>query len=601
MLTALLLTAPLSFAGPPPPGQLDVFWDHHLAHLHGPRGLPSSPRRGELIKAWDVLHYDIDVRIDPATKTVEGAATIDLQRDNGGDLILHAAVGIEPTIFIKGLSEPYTRSGEELRIPLPDQETLSIDVEWQVTEPGRGIYFDPGITWSFHQPNDARAWLVLYDLPDDKATLSFDISVPTDEHVVSNGELLRVEQDEQWRTWKYIFEQPIPSYLMMVAISDYVIIDDLGTDEIPITAWVYPGTEDNARVAFASTSQMIERFSEMFGPYPWDRYGNASAPFGGAMEHTTATTFGDFLLETPNNAFYAEIINAHEMAHHWWGDDVTPMTWADIWLNEGFASYAEALWYEEQYGDGGLIEYAAYQAASYVESSEARQAFSLYDPVNAFGTTIYMKGACVVHMLRGVLGDAAFFQALRDHEARYRLGNADTAAFEQSVEDSSGRELSWFFDSWVYTGGEPAWSYDVQIRQHASGWQMDVVIEQDRSEFQTITEFAYTTDDGAQLTEIFVEGEKTVETFCLDKQPDDATIDPDMWLVLIDMSPADLDAQPITCGEPIDDEHENGGGGGSDDTSDGSGSAGGCAVAATPATLTTIVMGMILGLRRRQR
>jgi hypothetical protein len=206
---------------------------------------------------------------------------------------------------------------------------------------------------------------------------------------------------------------------------------------------------------------MLEFYAGLFGEYPFvdDKYGMSAFPFGGAMEHSTNSSYGYNLITGDN---YYDWIIAHELAHQWWGDSVTPETWEDIWLNEGFASHSEALWFEHL---GGAEAYHSYMAGLYSSSFSG----PLYDPFYLFSSTVYDKGAWVMHMLRGVMGDTGFFQGLRDWYTGHKDATGNTAQFQTTMEALYGGSLDFFFQQWVYNANRPRYEYGYTTADLGSG------------------------------------------------------------------------------------------------------------------------------------
>ncbi len=533
----LLSLVALAVATLPDPSQLaDAATSARLADF---RGAPGHQRRPGVSVAssaavpqdpFDVEDVVLRVRIDKATRTVTGHATLTVRRVAPGDLILHADGPLVSGIEVGGTPTPWTTDGDELRVTVAG-DTATVDVRWTwsgPSDPSGGLQWG-NVTYSFHEPEAARKWLVLHDVPSDKFTLHWRVEADADEVVAANGVLAGVNPAAGgFQTWVYDFEAPIASYLVAVHVAPYIRMEDL-RGEVPVYAWVLPGTEDDARATFDTTPEMITFFSERFGPYAWPSYGNAVAPFGGAMEHTTVTTFSADLVGDP----FGELVNAHELAHHWWGDDVTLQDWPDIWLNEGFASYAEALWYEHAYGQEGLTEYARYYVDSYDRWNAYEGVFPLYDPQYLWGGTVYDKGAMVVHMLRHVVGDEVFFEILRTWEATHRFGNASTADFTSLASEVAGEDLAWFFDPWLYTAGEPTWEAGWAAREVPGGWALDLHVGQDRGEFRMPADVRVTLDDGSTRDVVtWVEGAGVEESWCLPSRPTDVEVDPDLWLMV---------------------------------------------------------------------
>jgi aminopeptidase N len=270
---------------------------------------------------------------------------------------------------------------------------------------------------------------------------------------------------------------------------------------------------------------MIDFFEALWIPYPWTHYANVTAPFSGAMEHTTATTFGMDLIGSPN----AEFVNAHELAHHWFGNLATPNEWPEIWLNEGFASYAEVLWVEHQYGEDVAIGYLQEQRDSYLAWQELEGMSTLYDPLFMWGGLVYDKGSIVVHMLRHTVGDEAFSAAMTNYLQAHAHGNVTTGDLQLALEDTHGSSLEWFFTQWVYQARDPAYLWGVtQIEMDDGTWQVDIHIEQ-RAEgsWSMPIEVSMTDVTGEHEMVVAQSGDGTVvTTLCFDSMIDTVHFNP---------------------------------------------------------------------------
>ncbi|MCP4634241.1 MAG: M1 family metallopeptidase, partial [candidate division Zixibacteria bacterium] len=308
------------------------------------------------------------------------------------------------------------------------------------------------VCYSNCEPYDSRRWWPCKDRPDDKAD-SVDVIVTVLEpyYCSSVGILKRIEIGQgnpAPQTFSYHVSYPIVTYLVAIAISEYTIWSDWyhygDNDSMEVINHVYPDMFEDYQSRLQVTPSIIEIFSDLFCQYPFieEKYGHAFWEVTGAMEHQTCTS------TMPSDWGTSPALIAHELAHQWWGDMISCESWHDIWLNEGFASYSEALYFEVKYG----VEYY-HDYMSGMEYWHDRSVY-IYDTTNAndvFNTVVYDKGAWVCHMLRHYVGDDAFFNLLQDYTGgQYKYGSLTTEEFIEVCENSTGIELNEFFNDWVY-------------------------------------------------------------------------------------------------------------------------------------------------------
>ncbi len=360
----------------------------------------------------------------------------------------------------------------------PD-ETVSIRFKYSAN-PKKGVYFVDAASgdsevnhsaqiWSQGEAEEARHWFPSWDFPSDKATTEEYITADKDETVIGNGELLGKEDTADGKTtWHYKMPVPHSTYLVSFVIGKYVRVDDKYKD-IPLGFYVYPGKEQTARNAFGTTKDMIAAYEDLTGvPFPYNKYDQtivAKFQFGG-MENITATTmadseifFGDFEF---GKSTVVDLVS-HELAHSWFGDLVTCRNWAELWLNEGFATYMEAAYRERKFGREDYERKVQLDADEFLgNDSTTKTRHGLFnlragDPDKLFDTSAvtYNKGGVVIHMLREQVGTENFWRAINAYLNKHKFANAGSEDLRAEMEAASGQDLAWFFDQWVYHSGAP--------------------------------------------------------------------------------------------------------------------------------------------------
>jgi aminopeptidase N len=588
----------LTAAAAPSVDHRDIFKRPGPAPLDGADGLgPAPPAMQE---DWDIQHYDIELVLDPVRREISGEITVTARArvEQPGELLLHATDPSIQAVERAGEATSYQHRGDEVRVEVPSGMSAGDELEVTVryTAPGTTDGNEHGLHWgdpiySFSEPEGARSWLVVYDAPADKATMTLQVVAPSDLFVVANGERLSVvDAGGDRQRWSFDFPWPIATYLIVVNAGDFEeSVEDEG--DVPVYTWASAADMRQAKTAFADTSAMITHLSELWVPYPYSHYGNALVPFGGAMEHTTATSFGEDLIW---HGDYATLINVHELGHQWWGDYVTCASWEEIWLNEGFASYTEALWVEHAWGEEWL-EYYVWedQRASYMQWKEWEGEFALYDPDYMWGGTVYDKGSFVLHMLRFVMGDDAFFEGLRAYAGAFAHDVATTEDLQGIMEASHGDGLDWFFEQWVYRAGEPSYRVGLGNTQLEDGsWQVDIHIEQTSEEHWSMpVELLLGLEDDREVAlSAWVEGAYTVVSTCLDQPATELEFSPHAHLLYgeVDTDHGAFGPAELVCGDAPRDSGDTGDGGVDDsepDTGEGPGvSKGrcGCGAQGTP-------------------
>jgi aminopeptidase N len=418
---------------------------------------PLTPELGRA--AYDTRSVDIALDLDVAGGRIDAASvTID-------------AVAVEPLDeihfdFRQGLTvDAVLLGGDPVRwrhvdddlvilpaAPLAAGESFTVDVRYH-GQPGdhpdpyqRGWWATGSEIFIVGEPGGAEAWFPVNNHPSDAALYTLELTVPDGITTVAGGDPGPVSREGGQVTTRWTLDDPIPAYLLAFAAGEFEIDRRDGPDGIRIThAWP-PDLPAEEREVLDAVPEMIEVFSELFGPYPGERFGGVVVDgFGAALETEEMVIYG-------RRALNEETV-AHELAHHWFGNSVRLERWQDIWLNEGFGRYAEVLWIEHRDGPEARDARLA-QLATAVERLHAASASPVPignpTPDSMFDGATYNRGALALHALRGELGDDAFFGLLREWHRRHAGTAAGTDDFIALATEVAGRDLSGFFPAWLY-------------------------------------------------------------------------------------------------------------------------------------------------------
>lgn len=422
---------------------------------------------------YDAQHYTLDLDVDLADHFLGGTVTMDAIATQDLSAFDLDFIGFEiDSVKVNDKEAQFDRDKRELHItpdaPLADGDSFSVAVTYFGVPGGdseatqtfsRGWNWYDGGAYVASEPVGAAAWYPVNDHPLDKATYTFRITVPDPYVVAANGVLTETEDLGGYTTYVWESRYPMASYLAAVNIADFTEVSEDGPDGLPIRNYFPTHLVDAATPVFDRTADMIAFYNDIFGPYPFETYGvvMADTPLYFALETQTLTLFGSQVVtDNTNNVGSAvnrtEITVAHELAHQWFGDSVSLEKWGDIWLNEGFATYASALWVEHDRGErsfNGVMQffYDQIAAADYTPGAP--------DPNDLFGVGVYDQGAWTLHTLRQTVGDEAFFKIMRTYADRFKYGNASTADFIAVAEEISGQQLDDLFDAWLFAGGVP--------------------------------------------------------------------------------------------------------------------------------------------------
>ncbi|MGZ3933047.1 MAG: M1 family aminopeptidase, partial [Bacteroidia bacterium] len=351
-------------------------------------------------------------------------------------------------------------------LALGEKDSLSVTYE---VYPRRGIYFigwnDPANIsrkqiWTQGQGVDNRCWFPCYDTPNDKLITELYVKFDKDYKVLSNGtKLSDKENKDGTRTWHYKMMHPHASYLVMLGIGKYEIKESRSKSGVPLRMWYYPEWKDRAELTYRYSEKIFDFLESEIGvPYAWESYSQIPVQdfMFGAMENTTATLFGDFFevdARSYNDRNYVAV-NAHELAHQWFGDLITARSGNAHWLQESFATHYNIVSERECFGQDHF-DWTRRQACNTAIATTDKKPISHSETPTAL---IYQKGSQVLEMLKYVVGRDAYNRSVKRYLLAHKYANVDSDDLLNAFQDELGTPLDWFWDEWVYRGGEPVYN-----------------------------------------------------------------------------------------------------------------------------------------------
>jgi aminopeptidase N len=430
-------------------------------------------------KIVDVEHIDLHLTPDIESESLDGICTLTVRAiDRPVMRLVLDAVDldirkVEPAASFRASDG---KLEIELAEPIQPGEPASIAVTYRASRPRHGLFFikptperpeKVAHAWTQSQDQYARFWFPCFDFPAEKQTTSTTIVVPRGTFALGNGALVE-RRDEGDRTiFRYHQAVPHSTYLITMVAGPFVEVAqrEAGENRVPVYYYVLPGHEREGELSFGKTPEMIELFERKIGvPYPYARYSQIAVSgfiFGG-MENTSATTQTDRTLhdETGQLDFSSDPLVSHELAHQWFGDLLTCRDWAHAWLNEGFATYMEAVWREADLGADEYLYDIFECVATYLREESQRYSRPIVcnvfrDPIEIFDRHLYEKGAAVLHMLRGELGEERFWRSIQRYAKDNAQRSVETIDLIRAIETATGRNLRRFFNQWIYREGHP--------------------------------------------------------------------------------------------------------------------------------------------------
>ena len=445
-----------------------------LIGIEAPNGLGDDFYPGLGNSGYDVDHVTLDLEFDPLGPSISGTATVEaVATDDLASWSIDLSTVSASAVTVDGESAAFEQTATELRIITNEPIAKGAAFEMSIAYGGEPSPYDsiagPFSTglqrsvdgfYAMSEPDGSSSWFPSNDHPLDKSTYTVSIEVPNPLVAISSGRLESVEGDRDFSTYTWEVEQPVASYLLAFAVGNFERQDADPAGDVEIRNYFDSDLTTAERAVFDQQDEMIEYFSTVFGDYPFDVYGALvleTVEVGTALETQTMSTFGRQVL------FLGDSVVAHELAHQWFGNSVSITEWRDIWINEGFATYAQWLWAEHDSGmnarDLDIIQ--AYEVISGAISvrngtNAAAVAAGQFPPPglvqsdDLFNITVYYRGGLTLHALRLEIGDDAFFELLRTYTNELAYGNSSTEIFIEYAEDAAGRDLTDFFDGWLY-------------------------------------------------------------------------------------------------------------------------------------------------------
>ncbi len=518
---------------------------------------PDAPDQPPRDRTFRLLHLRLEVSLDDRAKTISGTSVLRLAPINDGlkEIVLDAAdLTIHKVADDAGHDLEWELNGESLSIQLPRArkagELCEISVHYDA-KPRKGLFFTepdkanpkrPRIAWTQGEDMDNRSWFPSYDFPNQRFTSEVLATVDERYEALSNGRLIGVTQDKKrkTKTFHWSLEQPHSNYLIALAVGEFDS-KEWDADGIPVLAHVPKGMGGYLDRCFSMVPDMVRFFGEATGQrYAWSRYAQVCVPefIVGGMENTSMTILFEYCLtdEKAYDDYRPEPLLAHELAHQWFGDFLTCKSWGHIWLNETFATYFDALWWEHSFGRDDFFMRLEADRDAYLE--EAGKSYKrpivtmkFLEPSDMFDRHTYEKGACVLHMMRTELGDDLWWKAIRHYVKTFAGANVETNDFKEAIAEATGRNLDVFFDQWLYHAGHP--DFEVSWTWDDAAEQVEVRVKQTHEVKDLVPLFKVRTDlellwpDRTQRESIRVEKAEEVFRFDAARRPRTVLFDPD--------------------------------------------------------------------------
>ncbi len=549
-----------------------------------------EPRAVAFTRVNDLVHTKLELRFDWEQEMVIGKATLRLKpifkpatevtldaknfefqsiTTTDGKALDYTYEGDKQQVTIQ-LDKAYTR-GQEFTVVL-DYTAIPHDAggSGEAITSDKGLFFinprgeegdKPRQIWTQGETENNSRWFPTIDKPNERSTQEIYVTVEDRYKTLSNGALVSsTAAGDGMRTDYWKMDLPHAPYLFALIVGEFDVVEDEPWNGIPVNYYMEHKYADEARAIFPYTRELLSFFSDITGlDYPWPKYSQVVVRdyVSGAMENTTAVVFGEYMNGTARDLIDVdqnEKVVAHEMFHHWFGDYVTCESWSNLTLNEGFANYSEYLWMEHKHGKDAADYHLLNEWQGYFGSVRNGTPHELiwYDYSNKeqmFDAHSYNKGGSVLHMLRNYVGEEAFFASLTHYLDRNKFSPVEIDELRLAFEDTTGEDLSWFFDQWYHKAGHP----QLSIRTDYADGSVAVTVAQTQSTadnvpavFRIPVNIAVYTNGTAEIHRVWIEQREQTFTFPVSTPPDVVIFDPEHQLLAeydYEKSPEELGAQ----------------------------------------------------------
>ena len=527
-----------------------------------------APPPGPYAPGVDVVHYEVEVGLGLGILWFEGITTVRVAVEADSPTLPLDFSGLSVNrVSIDGSDARFRYAEGILSVPLEGYttgDTVGVTVHYAGT-PDDGLIIrenlhgDPS-AFVDNWPNRTRFWLPSVDHPADKATVRYTIHAPDEWKVIANGHLVGEATptpanaigpaEGERRTWIWEVGVPISPYNMVLGAADLEVrtVGLAACGQAPasrrddgcveVTYWVYPQDVDKAELSFRRAAEMVDHFTNVVGPFPYEKLANVqSATRFGGMENASAIFYSEQGIASGRNM---EGTVSHEIAHQWFGDAITEASWHHLWLSEGFATYFGAQFFEANDGIEDFRRRMEESRQRVISPGEADR--PIYDPevtdlFALLNTNNYPKGGWVLHMLRGIVGDEAFFAGIREYYRRNVHTAVLTEDFRDVMEDVSGSDLEWFFQQWIYQPGYPTFEVQSAWTPHPSGTggSANITIRQIQSDlwptFRTPLDLVARSAGRDLRRRVEVSQRETTVVWEMSAEPERLLVDPDGWVL----------------------------------------------------------------------